>query len=250
MHYVLIASVITLYIYFRFGKKPLGYILILIALLAIMRGLLAFAIPAGLIAYLLLRNEKLTFPSINGRKGKSQNKGTNHQSHDGQTRTNGPGPGNGQPAIIAPAIAIFLDADTGEISGVIREGELRDKPLSQLTEDQFITLIGEFHQRDKESTQILTAYLDAEVKGWREKFELPEKYEDSPLGQSSSLMPREALINLGLTYAADESDIKKAHRRLMKKFHPDQGGSPYLAARINMAKDVLLKNSPNNRKRR
>jgi len=50
----------------------------------------------------------------------------------------------------------------------------------------------------------------------------------------------EALDVLGLKRGASEKEIREAHKRLIKQNHPDQGGSDYLASKINRAKDVLL----------
>ena len=50
----------------------------------------------------------------------------------------------------------------------------------------------------------------------------------------------EALQVLGLTEGASEERIRAAHRQLIKKLHPDQGGSSLLAQQVNEAKQVLL----------
>lgn len=59
--------------------------------------------------------------------------------------------------------------------------------------------------------------------------------------RSGGVMSRqEAYEVLGLRPGATETDIRDAHRRLMRGAHPDAGGSDWLAARVNQARDILL----------
>ena len=130
-----------------------------------------------------------------------------------------------------------LDHDTGAMRGVILAGPREGTRLETLDVD---TLVGLFAEIDEESRALLAAYLDRRDAGWREHAQA-----DAAAGRSSA--PRgpktheEAYQILGLESGASTEDIVGARRTLMKKLHPDLGGTNYLAARVNEAKDTLLR---------
>lgn len=61
-----------------------------------------------------------------------------------------------------------------------------------------------------------------------------------PPGGAQKVTKEEAIEILGLKSGYSREDVVQAHRRMMQKVHPDRGGSDYLAAQINKAKDTLL----------
>lgn len=136
-----------------------------------------------------------------------------------------------------------LDHDTGAMDGLILKGGHRGKRLDELGEAALVALLAECRIDDPESAALLEAYLDRVHPDWRQRDTGEAGEGESPRAASSAAMTREEAYRiLGLEPGADEKAIRNAHRQLMKKLHPDQGGSSYLAAKINQAKDLLLGN--------
>lgn len=134
-------------------------------------------------------------------------------------------------------VEMTLDHDTGAMSGTVLAGRYVGRGLDDLTVEALLSLLAE---ADDESRALLMPYLDRRDPGWREHAQ-----GDAATGRAApgtaKMTDEEAYQVLGLEPGARERDITRAHRALMKKFHPDQGGSTYLAARINEAKETLLR---------
>jgi hypothetical protein len=130
-----------------------------------------------------------------------------------------------------------LDHDTGAMRGRIAAGRHQGAALDQLDVRTLAGLVSGF---DEESAALLIAYLDRRDPGWREHAQ-GDAASSRPAASSGKMTEHEAYQILGLQAGASADDISRAHRTLMKKLHPDQGGSTYLSARINEAKEILLR---------
>ncbi len=135
-------------------------------------------------------------------------------------------------------LEMTLDHETGAMDGMVRQGRFQGRLLSQMTLDQLVALLDECAAEDGDSVALLETYLDrAHGDAWRERQTAP----GTPPPPSSGEMTRdEAYEILGLEPGADAQAVIEAHRRLMQKLHPDRGGSTWLAAKLNQAKDLLL----------
>ncbi len=131
-----------------------------------------------------------------------------------------------------------LDHDSGAMSGTVLGGRFAGNALAALTLAQLLELLNECRHHDAQSAAVLEAYLDREHgAAWRQH---DDAATDDTATPTTTLSVQQAYEILGLDASADAEQIIAAHRRLMQKLHPDRGGSTYLAAQINRAKDILL----------
>ena len=131
-----------------------------------------------------------------------------------------------------------LDHDSGELSGQIVAGPNAGRSLDEFDLPQLMAMTPAF---DAESVALLESYLDRRFPAWRENAQGDAAGGQRRAAASGKMTEEEAYQILGLQPGARRDDIGRAHRALMKKLHPDQGGSTYLAARVNEAKDTLLR---------
>lgn len=160
------------------------------------------------------------------------------------------GPSPGQKSGLDTAwLHVELDHDTGRMSGEVRQGSFAGRRLDELGLEELINLRSECAADDPQSVAIIEAFLDrTHGADWRADFAGEGEAAAGGGGgaggggpQGGQMTRTEAYRILGLEPGSDEAAIKRAHRQLMKKFHPDQGGSDYFATKLNEAKDVLLR---------
>lgn len=130
----------------------------------------------------------------------------------------------------------------GRISGRLLNGRYAGERLDALDFNTLVDTLIDFQRHDAKSARLLHVYLDSRFPGWREAAQGHAHARQGRATGSAAITKEEAYEILGLQMGASEEEIRKAHRSLMKKLHPDQGGSTYLATRVNLAKDVLLGN--------
>ena len=191
---------------------------LLFAVFLLVRGEIGPAVSIGLIGLGLLGYVSLWRASFGGRTQKSP----------------------GQVSRVRTAfLEMELDHDSGALRGQVLAGRHQGAALDDLDVPTLITLLREI---DEDSLPLLAAYLDRRQPRWREHAAGDAAAANgSRASRGGKMTEEEAYQILGIQPGATARDIARAHRSLMKKLHPDQGGSTYLAARINEAKEVLIR---------
>ena len=194
-----------------------GYAALGGAAILMMRGLMTYAMPLVMLGSWLLTgshtlNWRRWFPSA-GNAGGAKKTG-----------------------IKTAYLEMELDHDTGVMRGQVLRGTFRGRDIETMAPAEFAMLWQDCRFADPQSAQILETYLDRLHPTWREDM---ARGEASP-SAGGKMTREEALEILGLKSGASTDAIRAAHRELMMRNHPDRGGSTYLAAKINQAKDVLL----------
>ncbi len=134
-----------------------------------------------------------------------------------------------------------LDHRTGELEGEVLRGRFAGRPLASLGLSDLLELLADCRREDPRSVALLETYLDRRASDWRGQGTAGAGGEQAAGAGGGPGMDEATAWNvLGLAPGASVAEIKAAHRRLMTKLHPDHGGSSYLAAQLNQAKDYLL----------
>lgn len=204
-----------------------GIVSLAVAAFVGLKGELAVAIPLGVFGAGLLGWSPFGtgFPNFGGVFGGS-----------------GKPSGGQQSRVRSHFLDMMLDHDSGALSGTIIAGPDAGRSLDDFELPALVAMMSGF---DAESCALLEGYLDRRFPAWRQHAQGDATAGERRATSSGKMTDEEAYQILGLQAGASRDDIGRAHRALMKKLHPDQGGSTYLAARVNEAKDTLLRTHRN-----
>jgi preprotein translocase subunit Sec63 len=133
------------------------------------------------------------------------------------------------------SLVVTINFASGQLTGEIISGDLAGKQLSELSSDEIKTLSKQLKENDKESYILLQAYL---IRSGSTDEQFANNFKADNYTEISKA---EAYEVLGISADSSQEEVIKAHKRLMQRLHPDRGGSDYLAAKINAAKDLLIK---------
>lgn len=144
---------------------------------------------------------------------------------------NGPSAG-GASKVDTDFVRMRLDRDSGSIDGEVKKGAFAGRKLAELDEAQVRSLLTEA-SADRDAVALLNAYIARRFGG-------ATGGSRSPAAPQGAMTEEEALAILGLQRGATADEVRAAHKRLMVKVHPDQGGSGWLAAKLNAAREKLV----------
>ena len=144
--------------------------------------------------------------------------------------------------VTTDTLRMQLDHATGELQGEVLRGPFAGRVLDSLGLSDLLDLLAHCQREDPRSVPLLETYLDRRQGDWRTHAGAgAEAGQDGGSAAPGGMDEATALSVLDLEPGASEAEIKAAHRRLMNRLHPDHGGSGYLAAQLNQAKDFLLR---------
>ncbi|MDX2257568.1 MAG: DnaJ domain-containing protein [Hyphomicrobiaceae bacterium] len=192
-----------------------GSLLVIVAAILTARNLLPLALPALMLGLWLISSASGSIGSPVG----------------------GPAGARATSRVTTDYLDIELDHETGAIAGRVLKGLFAGRRLETLATAELALLWQDARHEDPASARVIEAYLDRIHPDWREEVARGEHEMNGPDGRMSR---EEAYEILGLDERATAADVRRAHRELIVKLHPDRGGSTYLAAKVNEAKDVLL----------
>jgi hypothetical protein len=149
----------------------------------------------------------------------------------------------GQASRVATSLlSMSLDHDTGSMDGEVLSGPFKGRKLASLNLAEAQKLHAQCASAPDQSRALFEAWMSRARPEWRAQWSGQQT--SNTATPSGKMSKAEALAILGLKDGATADDVRAAHRRLMKGAHPDLGGSDYLAAKINEAKEFLIQAGP------